>query len=84
MEIRRGVYKSLAFPISWFATQPKECFLDGLKKLEQRNHKCVCGAQGEYVNIFFHSRSLLFSLQSQRLTSPLVPPSERNPKIQHC
>jgi hypothetical protein len=24
-----------------FAAQPKEFFLDGLKKLEQRIHKCV-------------------------------------------
>jgi hypothetical protein len=24
-----------------FAAKPKEVFLDGLKKLEQRNHKCV-------------------------------------------
>jgi hypothetical protein len=24
-----------------FAAQPKEFFLDGLKKLEQRSHKCV-------------------------------------------
>jgi hypothetical protein len=27
--------KSLAFPIFIFAAQPKEFFLDGLKKLEQ-------------------------------------------------
>jgi histone-lysine N-methyltransferase SETMAR len=25
----------------WFAAQQKEYFLDGLKKLEQRSHKCV-------------------------------------------
>jgi hypothetical protein len=25
----------------WFAIQPKEVFLDGLKKLEQQSHKCV-------------------------------------------
>jgi hypothetical protein len=37
------------FPIFLFAAQPKEFFLDGLKKVEQRSHKCVCGAQGEYV-----------------------------------
>jgi hypothetical protein len=29
------------FPIFLFAAQPKEFFLVGLKKLEQRNHKCV-------------------------------------------
>jgi hypothetical protein len=32
---RRGADKSLAFPIFLFAAQPKEFFLDGLKKLEQ-------------------------------------------------
>jgi hypothetical protein len=39
-----GADKSLAFSISYtflFAAQPKEFFLDGLKKLEQRSHKCV-------------------------------------------
>jgi hypothetical protein len=25
----------------WFAAQPKEFFLDGLKTLEQQSHKCV-------------------------------------------
>jgi hypothetical protein len=25
----------------WLAAQPKEFFLDELKKLEQRSHKCV-------------------------------------------
>jgi hypothetical protein len=39
--IRRGADKSLAFPIFLFAAQPKQFFWDGLKKLEQRNHKCV-------------------------------------------
>jgi hypothetical protein len=60
-EIRRGADKSLAFPIFLFAAQPKEFFLDELKKLEQRSHKCV-ELRGEYVNTFFQSRSLLFSL----------------------
>jgi hypothetical protein len=36
------------FPIFLFATEPKEFFLDGLKKLEQRSHKCV-ELRGEYV-----------------------------------
>jgi hypothetical protein len=31
-----------------FAAQPKSFFLDGLKKLEQPNHKCV-ELRGEYV-----------------------------------
>jgi hypothetical protein len=36
------------FPIFLFAAQPKEFFLDGLKKLEQRSHKCV-ELREEYV-----------------------------------
>jgi hypothetical protein len=36
------------FPIFVFAAQPKEFFLDGLKKLQQRSHKCV-ELRGEYV-----------------------------------
>jgi hypothetical protein len=36
------------FPIFLFAAQPKEFFLDGLKKLEQRSLKCV-ELRGEYV-----------------------------------
>jgi hypothetical protein len=62
--IRRGADKSLAFPISFFlfVAQPKEFFLDGLKKLEQRSHKCVRSSGGEgYVNTSVQSRSLFFS-----------------------
>jgi hypothetical protein len=36
-----GAAKSLSFLIFLFAAQPKEFFLDGLMKLEQRSHKCV-------------------------------------------
>jgi hypothetical protein len=36
------------FPLFLFAAQPKEFFLDGLKKLEQRSHKCV-ELRGEHV-----------------------------------
>jgi hypothetical protein len=36
------------FPLFLFAAQPKEFFLDGLKKLEQRSHKCV-ELREEYV-----------------------------------
>jgi hypothetical protein len=46
--ICRGADKSLAFHIFLFAAQPKEFFLDGLKKLEQRSRKCV-ELRGEYV-----------------------------------
>jgi hypothetical protein len=45
--ISNDAHRSLAFPIFLFAEQ-KEFFLDGLKKLEQRNHKCV-EFRGEYV-----------------------------------
>jgi hypothetical protein len=41
MYVGNGADKSLAFPIFLFAAQPKEFSLDGLKKLEQRSHKCV-------------------------------------------
>jgi hypothetical protein len=40
-----GVLISLSLFL--FAAQPKEFFLDGLKKLEQRSHKCEL--RGEYV-----------------------------------
>jgi hypothetical protein len=46
-----GVLRSLwlfLFPIFLLAAQPKEFFLDELKKLEQRSHKCV-ELRGEYV-----------------------------------
>jgi hypothetical protein len=46
--LRRGADKPLAFPISLFAAQRKEIFLDVLKKLEQRSHKCV-ELRGEYT-----------------------------------
>jgi hypothetical protein len=40
------------FPILLFAGQPTEFSLDGLKKLEQRSHKCV-ELKMEHVNTFF-------------------------------
>jgi transposase len=46
----------------WFAAQPKEFFLDELKKLEQRSHKYVELGGICRVNTFFLSRNLLFSL----------------------
>jgi hypothetical protein len=36
--VGRGADKFLVF---LFAAKPKEFFLDGLKKLEQRSHKCM-------------------------------------------
>jgi hypothetical protein len=51
------------FPIFLFAAQPKEIFLDQLKKLEQRSHKCVELRGGICrVNTFFQSCNLLFYL----------------------
>jgi hypothetical protein len=44
----RGADKYSAFPIFLLALQPKEFFLDGLKKLEQQIHKCM-EFSGEYV-----------------------------------
>jgi hypothetical protein len=38
------------FPTFLFAAQPKKFFLDGLKKLEHRRHKCV-ELRGEYVEL---------------------------------
>jgi hypothetical protein len=57
-QIRRGLTSLWLF---LFAAQPTEFFLDGLKKLEQRSHKCA-ELRGEYVNTFFQPHSLLFSL----------------------
>jgi hypothetical protein len=66
-----GADKSLlAFPIFLFAAQPKEFFLDRLKKLEQRSHKCV-ELRGEYVNIFFFSFVACFPYKAKDLSAPL-------------
>jgi hypothetical protein len=49
--LRRGadkVFGFFLFPIFLFAAQKEQFFLDGLKKLEQRSHKCV-ELRGEYV-----------------------------------
>jgi hypothetical protein len=46
-----------------FAAQPKEFFLDRLKKLEQRSHKCVESLGGEYVkkiHVFNHVAYFLY------------------------
>jgi hypothetical protein len=64
INLRRGADKSLAFLIFLFATQPKKYFLDGLKMLEQRSHKCVelRGGIRRVNTFFFQSHSLLLSL----------------------
>jgi hypothetical protein len=46
--VRTGADKFFTFPIFLFVAQPKEFFLDGLKKLEQRSRKCV-EPREEYV-----------------------------------
>jgi hypothetical protein len=46
--LRRGADKSLAFPIFLLQHNQKTFFLGGLKKLEQRSHKCV-ELREEYV-----------------------------------
>jgi hypothetical protein len=51
-----------------FASQPKEFFLGGLKKLEQRSHKCV-ELRGEYVNTFFKSVAC-FLYKAKDLSAP--------------
>jgi hypothetical protein len=52
-----------------FAAQPKEFFLDGSKKLEQRSQKCV-ELRREYVNRFFQSRSFFYIAKD--LSAPLI------------
>jgi hypothetical protein len=69
--IRRGADKSLAFPIFRFAAQPKEFFLDGLKKLEQRSHKRV--ELGEICKVhFFNPVACCFLYKAKDLSAPLV------------
>jgi hypothetical protein len=68
--ISGGADKSLAFPIFLFSTQPKEFFLDGLKKFEQRSHKCM-ELRGEYVEeIHFFSPVACFLYKAKDLSAP--------------
>jgi hypothetical protein len=63
--MRVGNYSYIEVLISFWlflcAAQPKEFFLDGLKKLEQQSHKCVKLRGICTVNKLFQSCSL-FSL----------------------
>jgi hypothetical protein len=54
-----------------FAAQPKEFFLDGLKKLEQQSHKCV-QLRGEYVEEmhFFNPVACCFLYKAKDLSAP--------------
>jgi hypothetical protein len=58
------------FPI---CSTTKEFFLDGLKKLQQRSHKCV-ELRGEYVEYihFFSPIACCFLYKAKDLTAPLV------------
>jgi hypothetical protein len=57
-----------------FAAQPKELFLDGLKKLEQRSHKCVELRGNMYsIYIFFSPVACCFLYKAKDLSAP--PPS---------
>jgi hypothetical protein len=62
---------SSLFPIFIFATPPKEFFLDGLKKLQERRHKCV-ELRGEYVNTFFSPVPCCFLYKAKVLSAPLL------------
>jgi hypothetical protein len=56
-----------------FAAQPKEFFLGGLKKLEQRSHKGV-ELRGEYVNTFFLiPAAFCFLYKAKDLSPPSSP-----------
>jgi hypothetical protein len=52
-----------------FAAQPKEFFLDGLKKLEQPSHKCV-ELRGEYVEQIFSIPKLVFFIKPKTYQPP--------------
>jgi hypothetical protein len=73
--IRRGADKSLVF---LFAAQSKEFFLDGLKKLEQRSHKCV-KLRGEYVEKIHFFNPVAFLYKAKDLSAPFVHPLPHMP-----
>jgi hypothetical protein len=74
MDIRRGADKFLAFLICFFlfAAQLKQFFLYGLKKLEQRSHKCVELRRICRVNIFFSPVACCFLYKAKDISAPLV------------
>jgi hypothetical protein len=61
------------FPIFLFAAQPKEFFLDELKKLEQRRHKCV-ELRGEHVEKirFLNYIACCFLYKTKDLSAPPI------------
>jgi hypothetical protein len=73
--LRRGLISLwlLLFPVFLFAAQPKEFFLDGLKKLEQRSHKFVELRGICRVNTFFFNPvACCFLYKPKDLSAPLV------------
>jgi hypothetical protein len=57
-----------------FAAQPKEFFLDGLKKLEQRSHNCVELRENILSKyIFFNPAACCFLYKAKDLSTLLVP-----------
>jgi hypothetical protein len=77
--IYRGADKSLAFPISYFhiLSTIKNYFLDGLKKLEQRSHKCVELKEICRANTIFQSVAC-FLYKAEDLSAPLVFENDSN------
>jgi hypothetical protein len=69
MNLYVGVLISLRLFL--FAAQPKEFFLDGLKKLEQQSHKCVELRGGICrVNTFFFNPLACFLYKAKDLSAP--------------
>jgi hypothetical protein len=69
-QIRKGADKFLAFPISLFAAQPKEFYLDGLKKSEQQSHTLRGDMWGKYI--FFNPVACYFLYEAKDLSAPIV------------
>jgi hypothetical protein len=62
------------FPIFLFAAQPKEFFLDGLKKLEQKSHMFV-ELRGGICRVqisFFNHVACSFLYKAKDLSAPLL------------
>jgi hypothetical protein len=71
--LRKGTEKSLAFLISYFliCSTSKRIFLDRLKKLEQRCHKCVWSSGGICrVNTFFNPVACCLLYKAKGLSAP--------------
>jgi hypothetical protein len=66
-----SIEEAISTADGWFAAQPKEFFLDGLKKLEQRSHKCVELKGGCVEQIrFFNPVDFCFLYKAKDLSGP--------------